>query len=290
MASYCRCGPGTWSWAPVICKNQCPDFAPPTNVITCNKTVVSIDFTGAFDMRWFIAFPQTPDSLRDQGWVQYASSGYLQSNAGMNCNTVPVTILGIHPYNWDVIIPVGQPAQASVYVSPFSATVSVAVIWRLQGATTYFSVRFSFATGVTMSRVINGDSQVLGTWYNASVLSRYVPGRDWIFLRGVHDGGINVQAFLDGANILNGTDYSSVLNWGSVGLWSDGQARFSNLTLVSTCSGGGLQCNALAESQSCLYACRPGYFMVSATNGTISCPVGAAATQGGIYCFSKPPT
>lgn len=54
---YCRCGPGTWSWAPVICKQQCPSFSPPANVATCNKTVVYVDFTGAYDMRWFIAFP-----------------------------------------------------------------------------------------------------------------------------------------------------------------------------------------------------------------------------------------
>lgn len=69
---------------------------------------MSINFTGAYDMRWFIAFPQTPDAVRDVGWVQDASAGALQANAGENCNSIPATILGIHPYNWDVVIPVGQ--------------------------------------------------------------------------------------------------------------------------------------------------------------------------------------
>lgn len=41
--SLCRCGPGTWSWAPVICKYQCPAYQAPTNVVTCNKTVVNIN-------------------------------------------------------------------------------------------------------------------------------------------------------------------------------------------------------------------------------------------------------
>jgi hypothetical protein len=178
------CGPGTWDWAPLICKNQCPDSSsPPTNVVTCNKTVVSIGFTGQSDMRWFIAFPQTPDSLRDAGWVQNAAAGFVQSNAGQDCGNVPATILGIHPNNWDVVIPVGQPAQASVLAQPLTATTAVAVIWRLQGATTFFNLSFSWATGVTLSRSISGSVFVLGVWYNASVLGVYIPGTTWVTLQ-----------------------------------------------------------------------------------------------------------
>ena len=177
-----------------------------------------------------------------------------------------------------------------MYVLPLTTSVTAAVIWRLQGAATYFNASFSYATGVTLSRAINGASFVLGTWYNASALAALVPGRDWVYLQGLHDGGVNVQVFLQGVSVLNATDYSNVLNWGSVGLWSNGKARFSNLTLVSTCAGGGLDCNALAETQRCTYACKPGYYAVSASNGSVTCPVGAAAIQGGLYCFSKPPT
>lgn len=189
-----------------------------------------------------------------------------------------------------VIVPVGQPAQATVLTKPFSSTVSVAIIWRLQGASTYMKLSFSFASGFTLTSVISGGAIVLGTWNNASLLSAYIPGQSWVSISGVHDGGTNVRAFFQGINVLNGTDYSNVLNWGSIGLWSDGQALFSNLSLVSTCAGGGLDCSGLAETQSCTYGCKPGYYAVTSSNSTISCPVGAAALIGNMYCFSKPPT
>lgn len=91
----CRCGPGTWQSAPVICKRSCGTFNGPRHIATCNATLLNDRMVDADTMRRYVTFPQVPDAMRNALWRWDIASGTVGAWGPDPCLRLPQTILGV---------------------------------------------------------------------------------------------------------------------------------------------------------------------------------------------------
>lgn len=172
----------------MVCKRSCGVFNSPLRIARCNITLLSDNMTDPDAMRRYVTFPQVPDAMRNTLWQWDPVSGTVASWGPDACLRLPLTILGISPYNWNLYIPIGQPQQVTVNVLLMTPTVAAGVVLRLQSATINYYASVSIATGVSLFRVYGATPRLLGSWYNASVLGGIVPGVDWLTISAFHAG------------------------------------------------------------------------------------------------------
>jgi hypothetical protein len=289
---YHDCYGGTFSYGPLICARACTTYPGPRQYLTCNKTIVQDRFLTAEETRRYVLFPPTPDSVRDRMFTFDGANRWISASTNDACRQLPAVTWGIPVSNWNFYIGWGQPQRVSADLAIDEPGTIVGIVLRIW-------TTLSLSVTATLP---SGDIRVYDNRTDSTGLLLHVPGGllehnvstlgTFFKLEGTNvftAAGNELQIRINGQWFRNLTLLNSAVLSGSAGVYVSGVARFTNITVVSTCDGGN-ECRML-DGQRCDYQCKPGYYMVSRTwsNGTITCR-GGGTPVGVVGCVASPPT
>jgi hypothetical protein len=286
MPCYADCQGGTWSGAPAVCKRQCGTYGAPRFLKSCSK-IVLVDRFNVFSESWnrYIVFPAVPDILRDMMWRLEISTGTMYAFTNDPCRRTFASHMAIHPNRWDLILPYGGLQSVTALIRLDNAAATAGLTLHFQSDTFMYLFTISKATGLILYRNSVSTANIIAK--NAALVNNITVG-EFFSLTVTANNLFDFTAQLGNVSVFSARDATnSGPTWGSAGMYADGQVAFRNFSIGGSCDGGGA-CVAMSDGQACQYACKPGYKVVTATNGLVSCS-STGAFIGSMVCLSQPP-
>lgn len=252
------CQSNYWTNAPLICRRQCPDVAPPRYTAACSRQWLSMPFNASDSttMLTFITWPTLRIVNAQRTWflMDGASAGagpnaFVGDSVLVGNTTVSdacarispaANIFAIHPTRWSTFIPYGVQVVVSAAVSVDNAGApgsSGGIVFRFNDQNNHYRASISVATGlVSLFRVSSGRAVLLASApVNASTGGMNLASNQWVTLSATALTP-SITVSINNVTLISVYDTAGP-SYGSAGLWIDTSsvARFDNFTLSSGC-------------------------------------------------------